>query len=380
MPEGARNLMLKYRGTGLIKAGFIGAVLILLVIVIGLSPDRLVALATSVKYRALFSEAGGLAPGNPVTVSGIKVGTISDVGLSNGDALVTFTMKGSVLLGADTTAHIRTGTLLGERVLTLESAGGAAMHANDVIPLARTGSPYSLTEAVTDLTTNTAGTNTQALNQSLDTLTATLNQIAPQLGPTFDGITRLSRTLNGRNTSLAELFTSAADVTGILSDRSQQINKLILNSDDLLQVLAGRRQEVVELLANTSTVAQQLSGLVHDNESKLAPALEKLNSVNALLVKNRDNIAKALPALAKYQITVGEAVANGFYYSAFVPNFLVPQLFQPFLDYLWGFRTFDTTKGPGFPSPVPRALQPYPYNGIPPCPGCTLGGRIGGEQ
>jgi len=109
--------MLKYRGAGLIKAGFIGAVLIVLVILVGLSPDRLVALATSVKYQALFSEAGGLAPGNPVTVSGIKVGAVSDVALRNGDALVTFTMKGNVPLGTDTTAHIRTGTLLGERVL-----------------------------------------------------------------------------------------------------------------------------------------------------------------------------------------------------------------------------------------------------------------------
>jgi phospholipid/cholesterol/gamma-HCH transport system substrate-binding protein len=254
------------------------------------------------------------------------------------------------------------------------------MHPMDVIPVSRTGSPYSLTEAVTDLTTNSAGTNTQALNQSLDTLTTTLNQIAPQLGPTFDAITRLSRTLNGRNTNLAELFKGAADVTGILADRSQQLNRLILNSDDLLQVLATRRQEIVELLSATSTVAQQISGLVHDNEAKLAPALEKLNSVNDVLLKNKDNISKALPALAKYQVTVGEAVANGFYYSAFVPNLLIPQLFQPFMDYLFGFRTFDPARGPGFPSPVPRSLIAFPYNGAPECPGCTLGGRIGGEQ
>jgi phospholipid/cholesterol/gamma-HCH transport system substrate-binding protein len=380
MPEGVTNLMLKYRGASLIKAGFVGAVLMILVILVGLAPDQLVSLATSVKYKALFSEAGGLTPGNPVTVSGIKVGTISDVELHDGDALVTFTMKGDVPLGADTTAHIRTGTLLGERVLTLESAGHGTMHAMDVIPVSRTGSPYSLTEAVTDLTTNSKGTNTEALNQSLDTLTTTLNQIAPQLGPTFDAVTRLSRTLNGRNTNLTELFKSAADVTGILADRSQQVNRLILNSDDLLQVLAVRRQEIVELLSATSTVAQQISGLVHDNEAKLAPTLEKLNSVNEVLLKNKDNISKALPALAKYQVTVGEAVANGFYYSAFVPNLLIPQLFQPFMDYLWGFRTFDPARGPGFPSPVPRTLLAFPYNGAPECPGCTLGGRIGGEQ
>jgi len=71
MPEGARNLMLKYRGAGLIKAGFIGAVLIVLVIVVGpIARPAGWRLATSVKYQALFSEAGGLAPGNPVTVSG----------------------------------------------------------------------------------------------------------------------------------------------------------------------------------------------------------------------------------------------------------------------------------------------------------------------
>jgi len=372
--------MLKYRGAALIKAGFIGAVLIALVILVGLSPDRILSLASDVRYQAMFSEAGGLAVGNAVTVSGIKVGTVSDVSLHNGDALVTFMMKGSVPLGNDTSAHIRTGTLLGERVLTLESSGSGTMHPLSVIPISRTSSPYSLTEAVSDFTAYADQTNTATLNQSLETLTTTLNQIAPQLGPTFDAVTRLTRSLNARNTSLADLFKSASAVTGILSERSQQVNKLILNSDDLLQVLAGRRNEIVQLLGATSNVSKQLSGLVHDNESKLAPALQKLNSVTAVLEKNRDNVEKALPGLAKFQITVGEAISSTYAYSAFVPNLLIPQLFQPFLDYLWGFRTFDTSKGPGFPSPVPRALLNFPYNGAPECPGCTLGGRIGGTQ
>jgi phospholipid/cholesterol/gamma-HCH transport system substrate-binding protein len=372
--------MLKYGGSGLIKAGFIGAVLIAMLILVGLSTDRIVALATSVRYQAVFSEAGGLTKGNPVTVSGIKVGTVTDVALSNGDALVTFRMKGNVPLGTDTSAHIRTGTLLGERVLTLESAGTGMMHPLAVIPISRTSSPYSLTDAVSDFTSYGRDTNTATLNQSLDTLSATLNQIAPQLGPTFEAVKRLSQSLNSRNQSLSELLKSASDVSGILSERSQQVNKLILNSDDLLQVLVARRQEIVSLLASTSTVAKQLTALVHDNESKLAPTLEKLNSVTAMLEKNKDNISKALPGLAKFEITVGEAVSSMYAYSAFAPNAALPELFGPFLDYLWGFRTFDTARGPGFPSPVPRSLVPFPYNGIPECPFCTLGGRIGGGQ
>ncbi|BBY05618.1 MCE family protein [Mycobacterium noviomagense] len=374
--------MNKYRGAGLIRAGIIGVVLVVLVIAVGLSPDQLMQRATAVRYQALFSEAGGLAVGNDVTVSGMKVGSVSKMSLHNGDALVTFTVKGTVSLGSDTTAHIKTGSLLGQRLLALESGGTGKLHPMNLIPVSRTSSPYSLSEALSDLTANIAGTNTETLNRSLDTLSATLNQIAPQLGPAFDGVSRLSRALNSRNKTLGELLKGAADVTGILSQRSEQVNTLILDANDLLQVLVARRQAIVQLLANTSAVAKQLSGLVHDNEAKLAPTLKKLNSVTAMLEKNRDNISKALPGLAKYQLTQAETVATGFYYTAFVPNAFLPELFfQPFFDFYFGFRRgVDQGRPPD--NAGPRALFPWPYNGIPPCPDCHVGlppGRIGSQ-
>jgi phospholipid/cholesterol/gamma-HCH transport system substrate-binding protein len=356
--------MLKYRGSQLIRAGIIGVILIVLVIVIGLQPQRLVALATAIRYQALFQEAGGLASGNDVTVSGIKVGTVSDVTLDNGDALVSFTINSKVQLGSDTTAHIRTGTLLGQRVLTLESAGTGTMRSSDIIPTSRTSSPYSLTEAVSDLTTNTAGTDTASLNQSLDTLSATIDQIAPQLGSTFDGLTRLSESLNSRNKTLGELLKSTGNVAGILSQRSQQVNTLILDANDLLDVLVARRQAIVDLLANTSAVSKQLSGLVHDNEKDLPPVLDRLNSVTAMLEKNRDNIAQALPGLAKYEITEAELTAAGPYYNAYVANLLQLQILQPFLDYIFGFRR-GVNIGQPPDNAGPRSELPFPYNGIP---------------
>lgn len=356
--------MLKYRGTKLIRAGLIGIVLIVLVITIGLQPQVLWSMASSLRYQALFTEAGGLSPGNDVKVSGVKMGLVSDVALSHGKALVTFTLDGKVRLGSDTTAHIRTGTVLGERMLTLEPAGNGTMHPNDVIPPSRTSSPYSLTNAVNDFTSNTAGTDTASLNQSLDTLSETIDRIAPQLGPTFDGLTRLSQSLNSRNGSLGDLLKSAADVTGILSQRSQQVNTLILNANDLLGVLNERRYAIVNLLANTSALSQQLSGLVAENEKELAPTLEKLNSVSEMLERNRDNIAKAIAGLAKYQVTQGESVNNGFYYNAFVGNLIPSQTLQPFLDYALGFRR-GVNAGRPPDNAGPRAELPWPHNGIP---------------
>src|SRR4051794_16132872 len=124
--------MLKYRGAQLARAGFMGVVLAILVIAVGLQPERLIAYATSLQYKALFAEAGGIMVGNDVTLAGMKVGSVTDISLDDGDALIAFTIDGKYRLGSQTSAHIKTGTLLGERVLTLDSAGEGTLNRTEV--------------------------------------------------------------------------------------------------------------------------------------------------------------------------------------------------------------------------------------------------------
>lgn len=341
--------MIRYRGRKLLKPGFIGVVLALLIILVGLAPERLVTLATAVQYHAVFGDGGGLAVGDNVMVSGTKVGSVSGISLHKGTAVVDFTVKGTTRLGSDTTAHIKTGSLLGRRIVALDPAGTTPLRPGDTIPLTRTSAPYSLTDAVSDLTTNVAATDTNQLNQSLETMSATLDQIAPKLGPTFDALTRLSQSVNARNESLRDLLANAAHVTDILAQRSQQVNRLILNANTLLAVLVERRDAIVQLLANISVVAKEVSGLVADNEAELAPTLDRLNSIAAMLENNRDSISKALPALAKQVQTQGEAVSNGSYYNAYLSNLGSGPILQPFLDWAFGIQ--------------PRSLLPLPNCG-----------------
>ena len=150
----------------------------------------------------------------------------------------------------------------------------------------------------------------------------------------------------------------------VLGKRSDKLNTLLLNGNDLLGVLNERRLAISNLLANTSVVAQQLTGLVKDNEATLAPTLQRLNSVLAMLENQRDNLSKALPGLAKFELTQGETVSSGFYYNAYVPNVITPQLIQPFFDYAFGFRR-GTDAGQPPDNAGPRAEIPFPYNGIP---------------
>src|SRR5689334_15716521 len=100
--------MLKYQNSGTIRAGVIGVVLILLVLPIGLAPERLVEWASSLRYEALFSDASGLAVGNNVTVSGMNIGKVTAIEFQDPNALVHFTADARTSLGSDTAAHIRT--------------------------------------------------------------------------------------------------------------------------------------------------------------------------------------------------------------------------------------------------------------------------------
>ena len=85
-----------------------------------------------------------------------------------------------------------------------------------------------------------------------------------------------------------------------------------------------------------------------------------------MLEKNRDNLDKALPGFAKFQLTQGETVSNGFYYTAFIPNVLPAQLLQPFLDYAFGFRRGSNAgQPPDNAGPRAELGSAVPCNGIP---------------
>ncbi|GAB04068.1 MCE family protein [Gordonia amarae] len=345
--------MHRYRGSGLVRAGLIGLTLLILTVLAGLNTAKVGAWFTSMTYQADFEEAGGLTAGADVMVSGVRVGTVSEVELHDGLARVHFTVDTDTRLGRDTAVQIRTGSLLGQRLVTVEPKGAGTLLPSDVIPVTRTASPYSLNEAVDDLTTNATDIDTKQLNASLEVLTDTMTAISPDLGPTLDALTDVSRGINSRNDSLRQLLSATSDITGVIGQRAQKVNTLILNANSLLGVLVQRREQISSLLVNVTAVAKQLTGLVADNEKQLAPTLTQLNSVLAMLEKNRDNISKALPLFVKVSTTQGEAVSGGPFYQAYVANLMPGPLFQPFIDRAFGLKPEAKIPGLGGGIPLP---------------------------
>ncbi|RVW06549.1 MCE family protein [Rhodococcus spongiicola] len=336
------------RERNLLRTGVIGVAVSAALVLAGLQYDRLPFLFGGVRYEALFEDAGGLLPGDFVTVAGVNVGKVEDVELDGSAVRVTFSMNEGIRLGDDTGADIKTNTILGRKSLQVTPEGSDVMRVGSTIPLERTNSPYSLNDALGDLTSTVSDLDTNQLNDSLDAISETLTDTPPELRAALDGVTRLSESINSRDESLEDLLARAEGVTEILADRSDQINALILDGNLLLGELDRRRNAISELITNVSAVSQQLTGLVQDNEQQMKPTLDKLNAVVANLQDNKDNINRALDGLGPYARSLGEAVGSGPFFMAYVANFSVGALTQTFVDQLvW-------------PEHVPQDLEQFP--------------------
>ena len=259
-------------------------------------------------YHGYFADAGGIMPGNNVTLSGITVGKVTSVGLAGATAKVGFTVDRTVRVGDQSLATIRTETVLGEKSLSITPRGGGS---TTVIPLQRTTTPYTLNNALQDLGGGVRALDKPRLDQALRVLTDSMRDATPQLRGALDGVAAFSRALNSRDEALGELLTHAKSVTDVLNARAQQVDRLVVDGNELFAALDERRQAISALIGGIDAVSEQLSGFVADNQREIGPTLERLNLVLDNMNSRRDRIEGALKRLPGYATTLGEVVASG---------------------------------------------------------------------
>ncbi|MEZ0363052.1 virulence factor Mce family protein [Mycobacterium sp. pUA109] len=317
-----------------VRTGIFGIVLVACLVLVAFGYTSLPFWPQGKTYHAYFGDAGGVIPGNDVTVSGIRVGAVKSVSLAGASAKVTFTVNRTIRVGDQSLAAIRTDTVLGEKSLAITPGGSGS--ATD-IPLARTTTPYTLNNALQDLGGNASALDKPQLELALTTLTDSLRDATPQLRGALDGVAALSRSINRRDQALQELLAHAKSVTAVLNRRANQVNQLVVDGNQLFAALDQRRQALSSLIGGIDDVSTQLSGLVADNRREIGPALTKLNSVLDNLIDRRERISGALKRLPGYATALGEVVgsAPGFQINLYglppatMAEVLLDSYFQP---------------------------------------------------
>lgn len=264
---------------------------------------------------AHFAEAGGLRPGDDVTVAGVEVGEVTDVSLDGDVVIVDFRIEG-VTLTNRTRAAVKVGTLLGQKYLALNPGGTKPLEGP--IPLSQTTTPYDVSEALSDLSTTVTEIDTAQLEKSLRVLTNTFKDTPESVRAMVDGLTALSRTISTRDQKLHRLFEATRQLSDTLASRNEEFAQIIQKGSKLLAMLERRRAAVEKFLQGTEQLAAQIKGLVRDNQEQLRPALEKLDQVSAILRRNQKHLNAALEKLGPYYRVLAAATGNGRWIDAYM--------------------------------------------------------------
>jgi phospholipid/cholesterol/gamma-HCH transport system substrate-binding protein len=233
-----------------------------------------------VTYRARFSDATSVNPGDDVRMAGVRIGQVNEVRIVDRRfAEVEFAVDAGRKLSASATATIKFRNLIGQRYISLDQGAGnpnAVLDPGSLIPLERT-------------------------RPALD-LTAMLNGFKPlfqALSP--DDVNKLSfeivQVLQGEGATVDNLLRHTASLTSTIADKDKVIGQVIGNLNTVLDQVSSREDKLSNLI---STTQRLVSGLAKDSEpigEAIAGLAELTTSTAGLLVDGREPLRKDIDAL-----------------------------------------------------------------------------------
>ncbi len=210
--------------------------------------------------------------------------------------------------------------------------------------------------------------NTTQVSDALATLAQTFQDTPPDLKIAVEGVARFSETLNKRDEQLRNLLANANKATSVLAERSDQVVRLVADTNALLGSCETQSSALDQISYSLSALATQVSGFIADNRTELRPALDKLNGVLTIVDTRKERVQKAIKLLNSYVMSLGESVASGPFFKAYVANLLPGQFVQPFVDVAFSDLGLDPNvllpsrarRSPDRPAGNPRPAHPIP--------------------
>jgi len=223
-------------------------------------------------HKAVFLSAGGLEKGDPVTVNGVKLGTVEGIELRQSSVVVTMGFSKHVDLRRDASASISMLELMGGKKVELTPGSASEpLPTGTMIPGNNNGDISTLVGMVTSLSGTLA-----SITGKTDTLFTSLNSVLE--GDGFK--TKLNHTLDVADGALLRLDGTAGRVNALLTQNGPTLSRALSQADSTMRQLS-------------SIIAENRPGLrvfVDSGSRAIADARRSLGRLDSLLINaGREN-------------------------------------------------------------------------------------------
>ena len=132
-------------------------------------------------------------------------------------------------------------TVLGKLYLSVSPAGAGELD-DGLIPLARTGVPYSLDELATDAEHVADGLDVEGLEAMMQTLADTMPADSGQISSALAGVEATSQMLVRNDARITSLLQASKSLTSIVTEQSEDVAALVENSTAVVSILSARKE------------------------------------------------------------------------------------------------------------------------------------------
>lgn len=301
-------------------------------------------------YRVTVSlpEGGGLFVHSEVTYRGVQVGKVTAMEPSDDGVEVTAEIEpGAPDIPADSTAHVRSRSAIGEQYLDLEGTTSQDLLADgDHLTAGRDALPEDLSEVLRASRDLVASVPSDSLNTVVDESYLISQGVSQDFGRLLETAREFQQAADDNFLVSASLIRNADRVLATQEDSSAAIGSYSKDLALFAQALADSDTDLRTLIAATPGAAEQLSLLIRDVGQPLSNLMDNLIPTATVFGANATAVRDSLIRLPE-AVSIGWATTSG----RGVNLGMVPTFFNP-LPCTTGYsgttlrRGTDATEGP----------------------------------
>lgn len=253
----------------------------------------------TVTVTADFTDVGDLVTGHAVQMADVRIGRVTGIELTDEmTALVTMEVEESAQVPADSTALLRTTSLLGEKFIELRPNGDPAQGAflADGAVIEKTDEAPELENVTEQAVRVLGGVVSTDLATLVETGAVGFGERGPELEALIDDLSVISATLAERTGTINEIIDNLGSASATLARGQDEIDGLLVNLADTTEVLVENRDRAVVALRELTRLAR-----IQDEEifrPHLADVDRQLKQLDAVLVEVASSSAEVTALLS----------------------------------------------------------------------------------
>lgn len=221
-------------------------------------------------YHATYSNVSGLQSAAPVTINGVKVGTVETIDLKDSTVVIDIAINRKYRIPKDSKAKIYSDGVLGNKAVAIELGSSAQMlQKGDTIASAVNRDLMDVAGSELEFFKQKLSTITDDLSVTLRNLNSLIENNSDDFSATMSHLNSISASLDQvltrEKTDLVSIVNSLEQLARTLSDNSHHLENIMVNADSFSQQLEAAR--IDSLAASFNRTATQLSTMLEQVNS-----------------------------------------------------------------------------------------------------------------